>query len=339
MQLLRKIAFPISLIYALVVYLRNICYDTGIFKSTSFKTPTVCVGNLSVGGTGKTPMIEYILQLVKDNYKTAVLSRGYRRKTKGFLLANELSKVEELGDEPYQIYSKFKEVALAVDGNRRNGIKNLENKVNPDLILLDDAFQHRKVKPSLSILLTTYSNLYVKDWYLPTGDLRDSKKEAKRAAIIAVTKCPVDITETQKQNIIQSIDPMEHQKVLFSKLVYNDCLVGLEGEMMLSELKEKHFSLVTAIANPKPLIAYLESSVNSFEHFEYTDHHFFNENDIARFSKNEFIVTTEKDFTKLKGRGCKNLFYLVVKHEFFDDGRETIAEAIKNSILNSQPFS
>lgn len=339
MQLLRKIAFPISLIYALVVYLRNLCYDTGIFKSTTFKTPTVCVGNLSVGGTGKTPMIEYILRLVKDDYKTAVLSRGYRRKTKGFLLANKLSKVEELGDEPFQIYSKFKEVALAVDGNRRNGIKNLENKVNPDLILLDDAFQHRKVKPSLSILLTTYSNLYVNDWYLPTGDLRDSKKEAQRAAIIAVTKCPANITETQKQNLIQLINPKEHQKVLFSKLVYNNYLVGLKGEIMLSVLKGKHFSLVTAIANPKPLVVYLKSIGNSFEHFEYPDHHFFNENDIARFSKNEFIITTEKDFTKLKGRGCKNLFYLEVKHEFFDTGNETIKEAIKSSTLNSQLFS
>ena len=311
MQLLRKIAFPISLIYALAVYIRNICYDIGVFKSYSFKTPTICIGNLSVGGTGKTPMTEYIIRLIKEDYKTAVLSRGYRRKTKGFLLADNTSKVEELGDEPFQIYSKFKGIAVAVDRDRRNGIQKLENEVNPDLILLDDAFQHRKVQPSISILLAAYSNLYVNDWYLPTGDLRDSKKEAKRAKIIIITKCPPNLTASQKQEVIKLIKPKNHQKVLFSKLVYANDLIGLDEKMSLSAIKEKRFSLVTAIAAPKPLVAYLKSSGKLFEHFKYADHHFFSKNDIAKFSKNEFIITTEKDFTKLKGRGCKNLFYLI----------------------------
>jgi tetraacyldisaccharide 4'-kinase len=339
MQLLRKLAFPISLIYALVVYVRNLCFDMGVFKSTSFSTPTISIGNLSVGGTGKTPMIEYMLRLMNKDYKVAVLSRGYRRKTKGYLLANETLTVEALGDEPFQIYSKFKTtIALAVDGDRRNGIKNLERDVTPDLILLDDAFQHRKVNPSLAILLTTYSNLYVNDWYLPTGDLRDSKKEAKRAKVIVVTKCPEHLVKAEKEAIIKSIKPKEHQKVLFSKFVYNDFLVGLAKKIALSDIKEKHFSLVTAIANPKPLVTYLKSLGNSFEHFKYADHHFFSEKDIADFSKNELIVTTEKDFTKLEGR-CKNIFYLEVKHEFFDDGKEIIERCIKDIMLDSQSFS
>lgn len=335
MQLLRKLAFPFSLIYALVVYVRNLCFDTGLFKSTSFNTPTICIGNLSVGGTGKTPMIEYLLRLLNKEFKLAVLSRGYKRKTKGYLLANETLTVEELGDEPFQIYSKFSNIDLAVDSVRRNGIKNLERDVAPDLILLDDAFQHRKVKPNLAILLTTYSNLYVHDWYLPTGDLRDSKKEAKRAKIIVITKCPENLTKIEKEGIIKSIKPEEHQKVVFSKFVYNEFLIGLNKKIALSDIKGMHFSLVTAIANPKPLIAYLNSLGNSFEHFKYADHHFFNENDIADFSKNELVITTEKDFTKLKER-CKNIFYLEVQHEFFDDGQETLKRCITDIMLDSQ---
>ncbi|MGB5498951.1 MAG: tetraacyldisaccharide 4'-kinase, partial [Maribacter sp.] len=173
MQLLRKIAFPISLIYALVVHIRNFLFDVGIFKSNSFHTPTICVGNLSVGGTGKTPMIEYLAEILKERNKVAILSRGYRRKTKGFVLATSDSKVEEIGDEPFQLYSKLSDITVAVDADRCNGIKKLQNIIAPDIILLDDAFQHRKVKPGLSILLTAYDNLYMNDWYLPTGDLRD----------------------------------------------------------------------------------------------------------------------------------------------------------------------
>jgi len=178
MQLLRKIAFPISLIYALVVYTRNFLFDIGFLKGKSFKTPTVCVGNLSVGGTGKTPMVEYLIRMLQDSFEVAVLSRGYRRKSRGFVLATEDSKVEDLGDEPFQIKSKFPKIAVAVDADRCNGIKELEDSEHPDIILLDDAFQHRRVKPTFSILLTAFDYLYPNDWYLPTGNLRDSKKEA-----------------------------------------------------------------------------------------------------------------------------------------------------------------
>ena len=202
MLLLRKIAFPISMVYALVVYLRNFLFDVGILKEISFKTKTICIGNLSVGGTGKTPMIEYLIEMLGNSYKVAVLSRGYRRKSKGFILATPKSTVEKLGDEPYQIYSKYPEIVLAVDGDRCNGISNLENTLNLDVILLDDAFQHRKVRPHYSILLTAYDDLYINDWYLPTGNLRDAKKEAKRANIIVVTKCPNDLSENGQIKIM-----------------------------------------------------------------------------------------------------------------------------------------
>ncbi|MFD2585394.1 tetraacyldisaccharide 4'-kinase [Croceitalea marina] len=329
MRLLRKIAFPVSLVYAMVVYLRNFFYDKGWFKSISFQVPTVCVGNLSVGGTGKTPMIEYILRLFEEHHKVAVLSRGYRRKTKGFLLADEQSTVLELGDEPFQIHSKFNMVTVAVDEDRQNGIVTLVRKINPDLILLDDAFQHRKVKATLSILLTTFSNLYVNDWYLPTGELRDGKKEARRAQIIIVTKCPSSITEEKKQSIVNAIKPRDYQQVLFSTLKYNEFLVGSNNRILLSSLQGKRFSLVTGIANPQPLLDYLITVNSTFEHFQFADHHSFSENDIESFSKNGCIVTTEKDFTKLKGR-CKNLFYLEVRHEFLGKGNESIEKAIKN---------
>lgn len=338
MEFLRKLAFPISLVYALVVYLRNFFYDKGLFTSTSFKTPTVCIGNLSVGGTGKTPMIEYFLRLLADDVSVAVLSRGYRRKTRGFVLANERSTVADLGDEPFQIYSKFTSSMVVVDKDRRNGIRNIERIGKAELILLDDAFQHRKVNPSISILLTTYSNPYYKDWYLPTGDLRDSRKEARRARYIIVTKCPGTISMLEKQRIIASIKPKDHQKVLFSKLIYGNLLRGNTTEIPFKELNGKHFSLVTGIANPDPLVDYLRNSGNSFEHFKYPDHHFFREEDIAEFSKNKWIITTEKDFTKLKD-SCKNVFYLEVRHEFLFNGENELRELVKEAMTGSRSCS
>jgi tetraacyldisaccharide 4'-kinase len=174
-----------------VTWLRNKSYDFGLKSSTHFDVPIICVGNLSVGGTGKTPMIEYLIRLLKTNYKIAALSRGYKRKTKGFVIANKTMTALDLGDEPFQFYKKFEDVIVSVDANRRHGIKQLmalEHK--PDVILLDDAFQHRKVKAGLNILLTSYDNLYCNDIVLPTGNLREPKSGAKRAGVIVVTKCP-----------------------------------------------------------------------------------------------------------------------------------------------------
>ena len=331
MQLLRKIAYPISLVYAVVVYIRNILYDVGFFKSTSFKTPTICVGNLSVGGTGKTPMIEYLVQNLKGSYKVAVLSRGYGRKTRGYIVATRNSKVEEIGDEPHQIVAKFPDVTVAVDGNRRNGITNLEQSTRPDVILLDDAFQHRKVKPRFSILLTAFDNLYSEDWYLPTGNLRDSRKEAQRADVIIVTKCPSTLTEERTFQIKKQLRPKEHQKVLFSGLYYDGILRSNTSSKALNDLSGQRVTLVTGIANPRPLVRYLENMGLDLEHLEYRDHHFFSTSEIALFNSKAMVLTTEKDFARLKGK-VSNLYYIQVKHDFLNGGGSILINAVKEII-------
>ncbi|MEP2278435.1 tetraacyldisaccharide 4'-kinase [Maribacter sp.] len=326
MQVLRKLLFPISLIYGLIVFFRNRLYDVGIFSSESFAVKTICVGNLSVGGTGKTPMIELLVRELSQNYSVAILSRGYKRKSEGFLLSTEQTGVEELGDEPFQLKSKFPDVTVAVDADRRNGIRQLEKMVSPDVILLDDAFQHRKVKAGFSILLTAYENLYTKDWYLPTGNLRDSKREAGRADLIVVTKCPANLSSSEKDKIRASIKPGTNQKVLFSYLSYNK---ELKGNMMpLNGLKEKKVTLVTGIANPAPLVNFLSSEGITFEHLKYNDHHFFTDQEIEQLKEKECILTTEKDFVRLESK-VTNLSYIEVKHVFFDN----TAELLKKDLL------
>ncbi|MDE3743910.1 tetraacyldisaccharide 4'-kinase [Maribacter polysaccharolyticus] len=327
MQLLRKLAFPISLVYGLVVHVRNVLYDFGILKSTSFKTPTICVGNLSVGGTGKTPMIEYLVALLQDRYKVAVLSRGYKRKSKGFQIASDGGNVEELGDEPYQIFKKFPKITVAVDADRCNGIANLEKSVHPDLVLLDDAFQHRKVKPGFSILLTAYDGLYSKDRYLPTGNLRDSKREARRAHVIVVTKCPDTLDNERQTQVLKSLKPKKEQQVLFSQLRYDHRLKGNGAPLSLEDLLGQRVTLVTGIANPKPLVGYLIDRGVDLEHLEYRDHHFFSTSEIGLFNSKPIVLTTEKDFARLKGK-VADLYYIQVKHEFLNGGGAILEKAI-----------
>jgi tetraacyldisaccharide 4'-kinase len=188
--------FPFSILYGWITSIRNFLFDKGIFKSYSFDIPIIAVGNLSVGGTGKTPQIEYLIRLLSPNYKIAILSRGYKRKSKGFVLADPTSNAEILGDEPFQIYQKFPNTIVAVDADRKNGIENLlVLNEKPDVILLDDAFQHRKVKAGFYILLTGYDDLFYSDFILPAGNLRESRSGAKRANVIIITKCPKDISK------------------------------------------------------------------------------------------------------------------------------------------------
>ncbi|MGX1930767.1 tetraacyldisaccharide 4'-kinase [Flagellimonas sp. 2504JD4-2] len=330
LQLLRKIAFPFSLIYALVVFIRNRLFDIGVFKSKSYNTPTICIGNLSVGGTGKTPMIEFLIRLL-DGHRIAVLSRGYKRKSKGFLLAGPNNTVEDLGDEPFQLHTKFSNSTVAVDRDRRNGIEQLEASVKPEVILLDDAFQHRKVKPKFSILLTAYGNLFMDDWYLPTGNLRDSKGEAKRADVIIVTKCPAHISREEKEKISKRINPQSHQKVLFSTLIYQENVRNASEVIELDALKGKNFALVTGIASPEPLVAHLKNLGLVFEHLEYGDHHYFTANEIDGFANFELILTTEKDFVRLDGK-VENLYYLEVAHSFEIKDQATLKEVILTQI-------
>ena len=315
MKLIRKITFPFVPIYYVATRLRNTLYDLGIKKSTSYDFPIICVGNLSVGGTGKTPMVEYLINLLKDDYKVAALSRGYKRKTKGFQVGNEASTVDALGDEPFQFYNKFKdEVVVAVDSDRNNGIQALRSLPNkPEVIVLDDAFQHRKVKAGLNILLTAYNHLYAEDFVLPTGNLREPRHGAKRAHIIVVTKCPIDLNENDKSNIIKQLNVEKQQHVFFSFINYDESVYSLEGSLKLEDLND--FALVTGIANANTLIQYLKHKDLKFEHLNYSDHHNFSKEDIQMLETKALIITTEKDFMRLKQyESLKNkLFYLPIR--------------------------
>ena len=329
MQVLRKIAFPFSLLYGLVVYLRNLFYDAGVFPSRSFDTPTVCIGNLSTGGTGKTPMIEWILKNFSGHRKLAVLSRGYKRKTSGFLIADPALTAEETGDEPLQIARKFPEVTVAVDGNRRRGIQKLQEMITPETILLDDAFQHRKVRAHLNVLLTSFSKLYIDDWYLPTGNLRDHRGQAKRAQVIVVTKCPPTLSEEQRRKVTRRLRPRPGQRVLFSYLDYGEVIRGTKNTLNLKDVDKREVLLVTAIANPEPLLQTLRRRGMSINHRGFPDHHYFSEEEIGEFNEATLVLTTEKDFTRLDGR-VPGAYFLPVEHRFFKDGKAQLLSLLKS---------
>ncbi len=314
MKLIRKILFPIVPIYYLVTWLRNKLYDLGIKKSVSYNFPVICVGNLSVGGTGKTPMIEYLIRLLKDDFKVATLSRGYKRKSKGFQIGDKNTTVDVLGDEPFQFYSKFKDdIKVAVDSNRSEGINILRRLEDyPEVILLDDAFQHRKVKAGFNILLTTYGNIYTEDFVLPTGNLREPRSGAKRANVIIVTKCPKDLSKSEKVAILSKLKLQNHQFVFFSSIAYADEVFSNDSSKNLESLP--NFTLVTGIANAKPLVDFLEAKNLNFEHLNFKDHHDFSQEDILKLEKQELIVTTEKDYMRLKQYESlkEKLFYLPI---------------------------
>jgi len=296
-----------------------------ILKSTEFKTPTIVVGNLSVGGTGKTPQIEYLIRLLKNDYKIAVLSRGYKRNSKGFVLADESSTAETIGDEPFQYYKKFPTVIVCVDANRTNGIQQLEKLDNPpDVILLDDAFQHRKVNGGFNILLTSYNNLYVDDFMLPTGNLREVKSGAKRAQTIIVTKCPNNLAEVEQKEIIKKLESEENKPVFFTAISYDNELKG-RSSIDLKDLINDEILLITGIANPSPLTDYLSSHQIKFRHLKYPDHYHFKEKDITDIketynliqSNNKIVLTTEKDYVRIFGK-LKNVHYISIKTMFIN---------------------
>jgi tetraacyldisaccharide 4'-kinase len=299
-----------------VTWFRNKLYDSGLKSSRSYSLPIICVGNLSVGGTGKTPMIEYLIRLLKDEYKIATLSRGYKRKTNGFVIADETMNTHNIGDEPFQFFKKFKEIIVSVDANRQNGIEHLlKLSQKPKVILLDDAFQHRKVKAGFNILLTSYENMYISDIVLPTGNLREPKSGAKRAEVIIVTKCPNSISDTEKNKIISSLKPLQNQHVFFSSIVYSNTIKNDVEEMPLVKFKGKKITLVTGIANAKPLVEYLNSEGLTFDHLNFKDHHDFSENDLNLFKSKELIITTEKDFVRLQPylKDNTNVFYIPIE--------------------------
>ena len=327
MQLFRKILWPISLLYGIGVTLRNWSFDLGIRKSRKFNTTSISVGNLSLGGTGKTPMIEWLVRKLKAEKRIAVLSRGYKRSTSGFVLADERSDASTIGDEPYQIYRKFPDLIMAVDANRTRAILKLEEESRPDLILLDDAFQHRKISPSFSLLLTQYDKLYTDDWFLPTGDLRDGKDQARRANMIVVTKCPSDMNMEEMNQIRSKIKPGVTQDVLFCTLAYARHLSGSAEVPQLEALEGRAATVVTGIANPYPFINYLEQRGITVNHLKYSDHHRFTASELASLGKEKLILTTEKDYVRSLHQ-LNNVAYLEVEHRFLEKGAEKLLSAI-----------
>ena len=332
---IRFLLLPFALLYGLAVAIRNWLYDKKISKSVSFNFPLICVGNLSVGGTGKSPMVEYLIELLQPHVKVATLSRGYKRKTKGYGLANETTTALEIGDEPMQFHLKFPQIAVAVGEERLVAIPQLlHDRPETGVIILDDAFQHRAINAGLNILLTDYSNLFYNDWFLPTGDLRDERRSYKRAHIIVVTKCPAALSIDEKTKIAKQIKLQKGQHLFFTTIQYGQPYhIITKQPFVLTPQQE--ILLVCGIANPQPLKAYLTAQAASFTELAYSDHHIFTIDDLKEIrnkyeqlqSKNKFILTTEKDAVRLLKFSDElrdlPLYVLPVKHQFlFDEGAQ-----------------
>ena len=332
MILLRKLLFPFAILYGFITSLRNYLYDKGILKSYSFDIPIIVVGNLNVGGTGKTPQIEYLIRLLSSNYKVATLSRGYKRKSEGFVLADANSNAEIVGDEPFQYFKKFPNIQVAVDTERRNGLSQLlKQKEKPEIVLLDDAFQHREVKAGFYILLTAYDDLFCNDYMLPTGNLRESRNGAFRANLIIVTKCPINIDKHEQERIKKVIDL--ELPIFFSTVSYDDKIYSETESLRVSEIKSMQKILLAGIANPKPFFDYLKTDTD--ETITYADHHHYSESDILNIKSraiDKIIVTTEKDFVRLNAKILTSqLYYLPIKSKLVSD-QETFEKIILNYV-------
>jgi tetraacyldisaccharide 4'-kinase len=345
MKLLRLLLFPFSILYGIGVLLRNLAYDFGLLKSIRFQLPVISVGNLAVGGSGKSPMTEYLINLLKWNFTLAMVSRGYGRKTTGFRFVDENDTVEKSGDEPLQIKRKFEGITVVVCESRVEAIEQIE--WENDLIILDDAFQHRAVNPGLSILLFEYSSFQKFQFLLPAGNLREPMLQKKRADIVVVTKCPQTLDEPQRQNIASTLNLNVNQSLFFSYLKYGKLKSVYEDRIsrtMNSLNNASTIILLSGIANPKPLIDVLHGSEAKLIHHEYPDHHNFTEKNIAKLVReiseleegDNLIITTEKDAQRLNSNKFKNqlkgipVFYLPVEADF----NEPEKTSFNNLIIN-----
>ncbi|GIZ08579.1 tetraacyldisaccharide 4'-kinase [Flavobacterium sp. UMI-01] len=334
MKFIRKILFPFALLYGLITAIRNFLFDKGILKATSFDVPVIAVGNLSVGGTGKTPQIENLVRLLGDKYKVATLSRGYKRQSNGFVLADANANALILGDEPYQYYQKFPHIQVAVDADRTNGIQQLLSQIDkPEIILLDDAYQHRKVKAGLYVLLTAYGDLYVDDAVLPMGNLREWRSGASRAKIVVVTKCPTNLSVEEQKQIEEKLQLLSSQELYFSTIAYDTMVYGKSGQLEVKELTNNDFVLLAGIAKPKPFFEYLKNQ--STLCLTYPDHYHFSDSDLLEIetkTQGKRIVTTEKDYVRLKDSILQNqLYYLPIKSKLL--GKQTQFETTINRFV------
>jgi tetraacyldisaccharide 4'-kinase len=355
---------PLSWIYGCLVRLRNFCFDVGILKSHSFSVPIIAVGNITVGGTGKTPHVEYLIKLLKGRSKIAVLSRGYKRKSKGFIVADKDSTVRDIGDEPFQMKRKYPDTIVAVDMKRVHGIKILtEQNRSLDVILLDDAFQHRYVKPGINILLVDYHRLIIYDKLLPAGRLREPLSGKNRADIVIVTKCPTTLRPMDFRVITKAMDLFPYQHLYFTTLQY-ECLrhINNNSTRTFASLKpDEHVLLLTGIASPQQIVEDLATLIPEGETLSkrltsmaFPDHHDFKKKDVLRINETfaampspKCIITTEKDAARLScieglsDEVCQHLYSLPVNVKFMLEQEESFNENIigyvrknsRNSIL------
>ena len=318
MNFISLILSPISFLYGTISYLRNFLFDIGLFKQKEHDIIVISVGNLSMGGTGKTPHVEFVINLLKDNHVLATLSRGYGRKTKGFVLVDKDSTARSVGDEPMQYFNKYDDISIAVDEKRNHGVMKLrEHHENLDVIILDDAFQHRWIKPNLSILLTDFHNLFHNDYIFPSGKLREFRFGYKRADIIIVTKTPIVISPITRRRIAKEMKIKSHQKLLFSKVEYDDLKRWKLSTNTNMQTDVTTTLLFTGIENPYPLKEYLERNCQELIVLKFPDHHDFTEKDIQLiydtykgiFTTKKNIITTEKDIQRLNISPNKEILY------------------------------
>lgn len=345
MKRIRTLLLPFSWLYALVVGVRNLAYDAGWFKQTSFPLPVIAIGNLDIGGAGKSPMTEYLIRKLKDRYHLATLSRGYGRETSGYLVAGSHTTAHEIGDEPAQFKQKFPAVTVAVCEKRVVGVERL--KPDHELILLDDAFQHRAIKPGLSILLFDYSRIFEPHWLLPAGNLRESFSGRKRADIMVVSKCPKDLDRENQLRIIQRIRPFAHQSVFFTAIRYGNLqdISGQPAGDVRIDAQTTVF-LLTGIANPSPLLQEIGRFTSHVIHHNYPDHHQFTLKNIVKLVKEftdlaspkKMIITTEKDAQRLRDESLFNglmplpVWVLPITIEFLNEEGDHFDQLIQNDV-------
>ena len=349
---------PFSWIYGSIVRFRNLLFDMGLKKSKSFSIPIISVGNITVGGSGKTPHVEYLIRLLHDKAKIAVLSRGYKRKSHGYVLAEESTTMPEIGDEPFQMHQKFSDIYVAVDAKRARGIENLQNDEatkDVDVVLLDDAFQHRYVKPGINILLVDYHRLIIYDKMLPAGRLREPLSGKNRADIVIITKCPKDLKPMEFRVLTKAMDLYPFQKLYFTSIDY-DTPKGVfeEKQIELDKLQDYHVLLLTGIASPKQMEHDLKPMTKDITNLSFGDHHSFKGKDIDRINdafesmpEPRIIITTEKDAVRLREteglyeKVKSNMYELPIKVSFMLDQQDNFNEKIisyvrknsRNSIL------
>ena len=337
--------WPFSFLFGGITTFRNFLYDKRILPSHRFKLPVVVVGNLSTGGTGKSPHVEYLVKMLKEErVSIAVLSRGYGRKTGGFLLADQNSRWSDIGDEPLMIYRKNPDINVAVDGDRVRGIKKLLKIIKPDVVILDDAMQHRSLEGSFYILLTQFRRPFFEDHLLPLGDLRESRRGARRADVVIVTKCPEALDYESKKEFIQKVARYTDAPVFFSRIEYADYLYG-KSMLEVEDIRGREVLLITGIADTYPLKQYMDQSGAIYRHLKFPDHHSFSPDDLKRIqqeflrfqTQERIIVTTEKDFARLEHTIIKDLplYYLPITVEVDPPGGRLLKKELFRLIENA----